>query len=436
MFAAWSQVLRMLSTWEKMGDFRQQSPCQFLMYWGRLSCLHGAMQAPATLFSQITSGLFASEFLRLVQKYPSRKPARGMTEYDQFLALCFGQLTYRESLRDIVACLNSRPHLLYHLGFRGNLTRTNLAYANKHRDWRLFEAIAQVLMRRAGALYSQDNSGVDVPGLVFALDSTMISLALNLHPWAFYPRTKQGAVKLHLMLSLKGNLPAWAVITENKISDMSRLDELPIYPGAHYVMDRGYMDFVRLYRVHRSGGLFVVRCKEPVSFKTVERKTAQKDQGIQCDQIVRLKSSWSANSYPELLRRIRSRDPETAKELVLLTNNFFSPSEVVARLYTKRWQIELFFKWIKQHLRLRAFYGRSANSVRCQVWSAICAYLLVAILKKRMGVDKTLNEMLQIASVGIFEQTPANIVFSDGWRLNPPIQDDSQLQKSFPGWDL
>jgi hypothetical protein len=394
------------------------------------------MQASATLFTQITSGIFASEFSRLMQKYPSRKPPRGITEYDQFLALCFGQLTYRESLRDIVACLNSRPHLLYHLGFRGNLTRTNLAYANKHRDWRLFEAIAQVLMRRAAALYSQDDSGVDVPGLVFALDSTMISLALNLHPWAFYPRTKQGAVKLHLMLSLKGNLPAWAVITENRISDMSRLDELPICPGAHYVMDRGYMDFLRLYRVHRAGGFFVVRCKEPVSFKTVERKTAAKDQGIQCDQVVRLKSNWSAKSYPELLRRIRSQDLETAKAVVLLTNNFFSPPEVIAHLYTKRWQIELFFKWIKQHLRLRAFYGRSDNSVRCQVWSAICAYLLVAILKKRIGVDRSLNEILQITSVGIFEQTPASIVFSDAWQLNPSSENNYQSQKSFPGWEL
>ena len=394
------------------------------------------MQASATLFTQITSGIFASEFSRLIQKYPSSKPPRGITEYDQFLALCFGQLTYRESLRDIVACLNSRPHLLYHLGFRGNLTRTNLAYANKHRDWRLFAAIAQVLMRRAAALYRRDDSGVDVPGLVFALDSTMISLALNLHPWAFYPRTKQGAVKLHLMLSLKGNLPAWAVITENRISDMSRLDELPICPGAHYVMDRGYMDFLRLYRVHRAGGFFVVRCKEPVSFKTVERKTAAKDQGIQCDQVVRLKSNWSAKSYPELMRRIRSQDLETAKEVVLLTNNFFSPPEVIAQIYTKRWQIELFFKWIKQHLRLRAFYGRSDNSVRCQVWSAICAYLLVAILKKRTGVDRSLNEILQITSVGIFEQIPANIVFSDAWQLNTPIENNYQSQKSFPGWEL
>ena len=394
------------------------------------------MQASATLFTQITSGLFASEFSRLVQKYPSSKPPRGITEYDQFLALCFGQLTYRESLRDIVACLNSKPHLLYHLGFRGHITRTNLAYANKHRDWRPFEEIAHVLMRRAAALYSKDDSGVDVPGLVFALDSSMISLALNLFPWAFYPRTKQAAVKLHLMLSLKGNLPAWAVITENRISDMSLLDELPIYPGAHYVMDRGYMDFVRLYRVNKAGGLFVVRCKEPVSFKTVERKPVEKAQGIQCDQIVRLKSNWSEKSYPEILWRVRSRDRETGKEVVILTNNFFSAPTVIAQLYTKRWQIELFFKWIKQHLRLRAFYGRSENSVRCQVWSAICAYLLVAILKKRIGVEKSLNEILQITSVGIFEQTPANIVFSDSYPTNRQINNSPEFQKSFSFSDL
>ena len=354
-----------------------------------------------------------------------------MTEYDHFLALCFGQLTYRESLRDIVACLNSKPRLLYHLGFRGNISRTNLAYANKNRDWRLFQGIAQLLMRRAAGLYREDSSGTNVPGLVFALDSSMISLALNLFPWAYYARTTQAAVKLHLMLSLKGNVPAWAVITANKIGDMRMLDELPVYPGAHYIMDRGYMDFVRLYRVHQTGGLFVVRCKEPVSFQTVERKAVEKSQGIRCDQIVKLKSNWSEKSYPELLRRIRSFDSETRKEVVLLTNNFLSAPVVIAQLYKKRWQIELFFKWIKQHLRLRAFYGRSENSVRCQIWSAICAYLLVAILKKRIGVEKSLNEILQIASVGIFDQTPANIVFSDDCETKTAIHKEPQLQSSF-----
>lgn len=389
------------------------------------------MQASATLFSQITSGLFPAEFSRLVQEYPSRKPPRGLTEYDHFLALCFGQLTYRESLRDIVGCLNSKPRLLYHLGFRGHITRTNLAYANKNRDWRLFAGVAQLLMRRAAKLYRADHCGLEIPGLVFALDSSMISLALNLFPWAYYARSGQAAVKLHLMLSLKGNLPAWAVITGNKIGDMRMLDEIPVYPGAHYVMDRGYMDFVRLYRLHQAGGVFVVRCKEPVSFKTLERKKVEKSEGIRCDQIVKLKSNWSEKSYPQCLRRIRCVDFETGNEVVLLTNNFSSAPVLIAELYRKRWQIELFFKWIKQHLRLRAFYGRSENSVRCQVWSAICAYLLVAILKKRTGVEKTLNEILQISSVGIFEQTPANIVFSDARRENAPSENDPQSPTLF-----
>ena len=271
------------------------------------------MQAPATLFSQITSGLFPAEFSRLARKYPTRKPPRGITEYDHHLALWFGQLTYRESVRDIVACLNSKPGLLYHMGFRGNITRTNLAYAIKNRDWRVIQGIAQLLMRRAAQAYREDGSGVNVPGLVFALDSSMISLALNLFPWAYYARSRQAAVKLHFMLSLKGNLPAWAVITDNKISDMRMLEEIPIHPGAHYVMDRGYMDFIRLYRLHRAGGLFVVRCKEPVSLKTVKRKEVENQEGIRCDQIVKLKSNWSEKSYPELMRRIRSWDSETGK---------------------------------------------------------------------------------------------------------------------------
>jgi len=340
-------------------------------------------------------------------------------------------LTYRESLRDIIACLNSKPRLLYHLGFRGNITRTNLAYANKNRDWRLFQGIAQLLIRRAAAAYQEDDSGVNVPGLVFALDSSMISLALNLFPWGYYARSRQAAVKLHLMLSLKGNWPAWAVITGNKVSDMRMLDDIPIHPGAHYVMDRGYMDFIRLYRLHRAGGFFVVRCKEPVSFKTVERRKVEKQEGIGCDQIVKLKSNWSEKSYPELMRRIRSWDSATGNELVLLTDNLFSAPIVIAQLYKKRWQVELFFKWIKQHLRLRAFYGRSENAVKCQIWSAICAYLLVAILKKRIGVDKSLNEILQITSVGIFDQTPANIVFSDSREASPSTADDPTTQKLF-----
>jgi hypothetical protein len=318
------------------------------------------------------------------------------------------------------------------LGFRGNLTRTNLAYANKHRDWRLFQGVAEVLMRRAAALYRKDSHDIDVPNMVFALDSSIISLALNLFPWSYYPRTKQGALKLHLMLSLQGNLPAWAVITDTKIGDNRMVDQVPIHPGAHYIMDRGYMDFIRLFGLHQAGGLFVVRCKEPVSFKILERKQVDKRSGIICDQIARLKSNWSQKSFPEPLRRIVFRDREHDNRLVFLTNNFFSPPEVIAELYKKRWQIELFFKWIKQHLRLRAFYGRSENAVRCQIWTAISAYLLVAILKKRIGVEKSLNEILQITSVGIFEQTLANIVFSHDRFDESKIDEQDEFQNLLP----
>jgi hypothetical protein len=365
------------------------------------------MQLHPTLFSQITSNLHAWEFSRLLEKFPPAKPVRGLTEYDHFLAMCFGQLTYRESLRDVVGCLKSKPKLLYHLGFRGRVTRTNLAYANKHRDWRLFQSIAETLMRRASGLYRSDAPDPDLPHMIFALDSSMISLALNLFPWGYYFRSRQAALKLHLMLSLQGNLPVWAVLTEANVADMRMLDHIPIYPGAHYVMDRGYMDFVRLYRLHQRGAFFVVRCKEPVSFKVLERKSVNKSAGFKCDHRVRLKSNWSEKSFPEPMRKVGLYDPENKIMLVLLTNNFSVSAEVVAQLYKQRWRIELFFKWIKQHLRLRAFYGRSENAVRCQIWCAMCAYLLVAILKKQLGVNKTLNEILQICSVNIFEQAPA-----------------------------
>jgi len=389
------------------------------------------MQPPPTLFAQITHGLHPAEFSRARRKFPHPKPPRGLADYDHFLALCFGQLTYRESLRDIVACLNSKARLLYHMGFRGRVTRTNVAYANKHRDWRLFECLAQTLMRRAAALYQSAALEEDLPGLVFALDSSIIKLALNLFPWGYYARTGQAAVKLHLMLSLRGNLPAWAVITDTRVGDMRMLDQIPLQPGAYYVIDRGYMDFVRLFRLHQAGAYFVVRCKEPVSFKVLERRPVKKDQGFKCDQTVSLKSNWSAKSFPQPLRKVRLYDGANKVMLVLLTNNFSLTAEAISHLYKQRWQVELFFKWIKQHLRLRAFYGRSENAVRCQVWSAICAYLLVAILKKRNRIEKSLNEILQITSVSIFEQAPAREVFATNSQQNTPVQNEDQNQKSF-----
>lgn len=394
------------------------------------------MQPHPTIFTQITSNLYAAEFSRACEKFPPAKPPRGLSPYDHFLAMCFGQLTYRESLRDIVACLRARPQLLYHLGFRGRITRTNLAYANQERDWRIFQSLAETLMRRASQLYQPHASDPDLPNLVFALDSSLIALALNLFPWGYYARTKQAALKLHLLLSLQGNLPAWAVLTDAHVADLTMLDHLPLCPGAHYVMDRGYMDFVRLYRLHQGGAFFVVRCKEPVSFKVLERRAVDKSAGFKCDQTVRLKSNWSAKSFPEPLRKIRYFDRENKVMLVLLTNNFSLTVAVVAQLYKRRWRVELFFKWIKQHLRLRTFYGRSENAVRCQIWCALCAYLLVAILKKQLGVTKTLNEILQIVSVYIFHQVPAAEVLTTQFDKTESTENENDFQKSFDFNDL
>lgn len=383
------------------------------------------MQPPSTVFSQITTDLYPAEFSRCAEMFPTQRPTRGLTSYDQFLAFAFGQLTYRESLRDVVACLRARGSLLYHLGFRGSLSRTNLAYANAHRDWRLFQAVAQVLMRRAARLYQDDPGDLDLPKVAFALDSSIISLSLNLFPWGYYARSKQAAMKLHLMLSLQGNLPAWAAITEAHFPDMKILDLMPITPGAYYVMDRGYLDFVRLFRVNEAEAFFVVRNKHHVKFRVIASRSVDKSLGLRCDQTMELTSPWSVKSYPKSLRRIRVYDAENKVTLVLLTNQFDLPAWVVAELYRKRWQVELFFKWIKQHLRIRGFYGRSQNAVRCQIWSAICAYLMVAIVKKRLQNPKTLNEILQIVSVNIFEQVPlAELLATAPAISDPSVRDD------------
>ena len=387
------------------------------------------MQASSSVFSQITTALYPAEFARCAELFPNQRPTRGLTTYDHFLALCFGQLTYRESLRDVVVCLNAKRLLLYHLGFHGNLSRTNLAYANRHRDWRLFQAIAQVLMRRAARLYQNDPSDPDLPKVVFALDSSIISLSLNLFPWGYYARSKQAAVKLHLMLSLQGNLPAWAAITEANFPDMKILDNIPVALGAYYVMDRGYLDFIRLFKLHQAGGFFVVRNKHHVRFRVIASRPVDKSAGLRCDQTIQLTTKWSAKSYPQPLRRIRVYDPENKVTLVLLTNQFDLPALVIAELYRKRWQVELFFKWIKQHLRIRGFYGRSENAVRCQIWSAICAYLMVAVAKKHLQIRKSLNEILQIVSVSIFEQVPlAELLVTEPRGLRQEVS-DSHFQK-------
>jgi hypothetical protein len=289
------------------------------------------------------------------------------------------------------------------LGFRGHLSRTNLAYAGRHRDWRLFQALAQILMRRAARRYQDHPLDPELPRVAFALDSSIISLSLNWFPWGYYARSRQSALKLHLLLSLQGNLPAWGAITQAGFPDMKILDRLPVLRGAYYVMDRGYLDFIRLYRLHQAGGFFVARNKHPVKFRVAAARPVDKTHGLRCDQTIQLIGPWSRKSYPLPLRRIRVCDAEHQVTLVLLTNQFDMPTAVIAERYRKRWQVELFFKWIKQHLRIRSFYGRSENAVRVQIWSAICTYLMVAIVRKQLNLQKRLNESLQIVSVNIFE---------------------------------
>ena len=335
-----------------------------------------------------------------------RRSSRRFSAYDHFLALCFGQLTYRESLRDIVACLNARPGLQYHLGFRGHLTRTNFAYANEWRDWRVFAAVAEVLIRRASQLYRDERSDPDFPHVVFALDASIIHLSLNLFPWAYWGRSRAGAVKLHTLISLKGSLPVWAAITEAAFPELKMLDQIPVEPGAFYVMDRAYLDFTRLIRLHQEGASFVVRNKCHVRFHVLQSRGVDKSQGLRCDQTIRLKSRRSKQHYPAALRRIHFRDHEQNRSFEFLTNNFELPALVICQLYQRRWQVELFFKWIKQHLRIRRFFGRSPNAIHCQIWTAICTYLLVAIAKKELKLEKSLYEILQILSVSAFEQTP------------------------------
>jgi len=361
------------------------------------------MMTRSPVFAQIMSSLDPNEFHRCAARFPSQRPPRGLSAYDHFLALCFAQLTHRESLRDLAACLQTRA--AYHAGFRSRVQRTNLAYANHQRDWRLFAAVAQVLMRRVERLYQDRPQAPELPEVAYALDASIIALSLALFPWAHW-ESNVAAVKLHTLLSLRTHAPAWAAVTEAAFPDLKALSDLPVEPGAFYVMNRGYLDFTRLARWDRVQAFFVVRSKSHVRFRVVESRPVDKRTGLRCDQIVRLKTRWSRRGYPQPLRRIGYWVESDRYSLVLLTNHLTLPALTVAELYRQRWQVELFFKWIKQHLRLRAFLGRSENAVRCQVWAAICAYLLVVIAKHRWGLPQTLHQILQIVSVSAFEQTP------------------------------
>jgi hypothetical protein len=364
------------------------------------------MPTHAPVFSQLTAFLYQPEFQRCAEAFPMPRSSRSFSAYDHFLALCFGQLTYRESLRDIVACLQARPQMHYHLGFRGRITRTNLAYANEKRDWRVFAGIAEVLIRRARQLYQTGCTDLDFPAVAAALDSSIIHLSLKLFPWAYWGRSRAGAMKLHTLLSFNGDLPTWAMLTEVSVPDVKMLDQVPVEPGAYYVMDRAYLDFARLMKLQNAGAKFVVRGKRHVAFRVRESRRVDKVAGLRCDQTICLTGEDSKPRYPAPLRRVAFRDLAENRSFVFLSNAFDLPAMTICELYKKRWRVELFFKWIKQHLRIRRFFGHSRNAIQCQIWTALCAYLLVAIAKKQLSVEKSLYEILQIVSVNALEQIP------------------------------
>ena len=319
--------------------------------------------------------------------------------------MVFAQLTYRESLRGIETCLRSRPSIAYHMGIRGRVTRTNLAYANDHRDWRVFSEVAAVLMRRAQRLSADAPAALGLEADLFALDATVIELSMALFPWA---RWKQSlaSVKLNVMLDLRGDIPVFASLHEGKKHEVASLDDIPIHPGSYYVMDRGYLDFARLYRLHQAGAFFVTRLKSNTCFYVVESRPVDHSVGLRCDQTIRLNSLIGRRDYPDKLRRISFIDPDTGKTLVFVTNQFDLDALLVTQIYRRRWAIELFFRWIKQHLRLRGFYSTSFNGVRVQIWTAICAYLLVTIAKRRLNLPNSLWEILQVVSIASMEQIP------------------------------
>jgi hypothetical protein len=357
------------------------------------------------VFAQLMEFVPRREFNECVAKYGGNRRSRGFSCRDQFLCLAFAQLTFRESLRDIETCLRALQPKLYHAGFRGRVSRSTLADANRAHDWRIFADFAQVLIRRARKLYAHEPLSVELAETVYALDSTTIDLCLSLFPWAPFRRRK-GAVKLHTLIDLRGSIPCFIYISHGKTHDVSALDHLPIEPGAFYVMDRGYVDFRRLQRFVLAQAFFVTRSKKNLDFRCRESRDVDKATGLRADQTIVLAGPKSSRLYPERLRRVKFFDAEHERRFTFLTNNFTLPALSIAQLYKSRWQVELFFKWIKQHLRIKAFYGNSVNAVKTQVWIAISVYVLVAIVKKELRLDRSLHEILQIFSLTLFEKTP------------------------------
>ncbi len=384
------------------------------------------MYAGKIVFAQLIDHLPMHTFRRCVERYRGHYKVQSFSCLDQYLCMAFAQLTWRESLRDIEACLRAQNAKLYHMGIRGHVSRSTLADANEQRDWRIHADFAQGLIAIARRLYRDDAFGVDLDETVYALDATTIDLCLTLFPWAPFQRSK-AAIKLHTLLDLRGNIPAFIHITSARWHDSWVLDELIPEPGAFYIMDRGYIDFARLYRMTQCAAFFVVRGRANFKFRRLYSHPVDRQTGLICDQTVLVAGVLSAAYYPDKLRRIKYRDPETAKTFVFLTNNTTLPAMTIAKLYKCRWQVELFFKWIKQHLRIKRFFGTSENAVKTQVWIAVSVYLLLAIIKKRLDIDASLYTITQVLSVNAFEKTSLLQLLSEAERTEESHPSHNQL---------
>lgn len=363
------------------------------------------MHTGSLVFSQIMDFMPMNIFRRCVANYRGNYKVKSFTCLDQYLCMAFAQITYRESLRDIEVCLRAQSNKIYHMGIRGKVSRTTLADANEQRDWRIYSDLAISLIETARGLYSNDTFLDDLKETVYALDATTIDLCLSVFPWANFRKNK-GAIKLHTLLDLRGNIPSFIYISDGKLHEVNTLDYIPVEPAAFYVMDRGYLDFARLHALSQAAAYFVIRGKSNLQYRRVYSHTVEPDTGVICDQTVKLTGPRTMKAYPEMFRRVKFYDAETDKTLVFLTNNFTLPSLTIAKLYQSRWQVELFFKWVKQNLRIKTFYGTSENAVKTQIWIAVSVYVIVAIIKKQLKLEASLYTILQVLSISVFEKTP------------------------------
>lgn len=384
------------------------------------------MNTGKTVFSQVMDFLPVYEFQKCVRRYKGNYKVQSFSCIDQLLCMAFAQLTFRESLRDIESCLRSMHRKLYHMGIRGRISKSTLSDANENRDWHIYADFAQVLIHAARTLYLKEPFGVELAQTVYALDATTIDLCLALFPWARF-RKHKGAVKLHTLLDLRGNIPSFIEITSGKVQDVNILDDLIPEPGSFYIVDRGYLDFARLYRFHQSQAFFVIRAKANLKYRRLYSRPVDKTTGLHCDQTITLTGYQSVKDYPETIRLVRFYDSENNKRLTFLTNNFLLDALTIAKLYKCRWQIELFFKWIKQHLRIKAFFGTSENAVKTQIWIAISVYVLVAIIKKRLDLKPSLYTILQILSLTLFEKLPLSQALTATDALDEDVTNHNQL---------